>query len=91
MGAVKGKGAPKRALTPADEADARCLDRAVQTMIEGPLSGWDHNRPLGSLNREDLRKLAMAACTGFILQRATEEKKWREEQTGQTFIVPSAG
>lgn len=71
MGAVsKGKkGAPKRALSPADEADARALDRAVQTMIEGPLSKWDHSRPLGSLNRDDLRKLATACLTGWILQR----------------------
>lgn len=90
MGDVNRKGAPKRALSTADEADARCLDRAVQTMIEGPLSGWDHTRPLGSLNREDIRKLAIAACTGFVLQRATEEKRWLE-QNDQNFSVPSAG
>jgi hypothetical protein len=39
-------------------------------MIQNVLSGWDHSRPLGSLNRADLRKLADAAICGWILQRA---------------------
>lgn len=63
------KGAQKRPLSPADEADAKALDRAVQTMIEGPLSKWDHTRPLGSLNRDDLRQLATACLIGWVLQR----------------------
>jgi len=68
---TKGKkGAQSAPLSPADEADAKALDRAVQSMIEGPLSTWDHTRPLGSLNRGDLRKLATACLTGWILQRA---------------------
>ena len=71
MGAVKSqKGAQKRSPSTADQADALALDRAVQTMIEGPLSKWDHTRPLGSLNRDDLRKLAIACLTGWVLQRA---------------------
>lgn len=64
------KGAQTRPLSPADQADALALDRAVQTMIEGPLSKWDHSRPLGSLNRDDLRTLAIACLTGWVLQRA---------------------
>lgn len=56
--------------SPADEADAQALDAAVESMIERVLSGMDHNRPLGSLNRGDLRKLADAALTGWILKRA---------------------
>ena len=72
MGAVtkSKKGAQKRPPSAADEADAQALDRAVQAMIEGPLSKWDHTRPLGSLNRADLRKLAIACLTGWVLQRA---------------------
>lgn len=66
------KGVRKQPPSPADEADARALDRAVQTMIEGPLSNWDHTRPLGSLNRDDLRKLAVACLTGWVLQRTAE-------------------
>jgi len=69
---VAKRGAQKRPHSPADEADARALDRAVQTMIDGPLSDWDHTRPLGSLNKNDLRKLATAAITGWIMQRTTE-------------------
>ncbi|MBC22301.1 MAG: hypothetical protein CMJ32_00085 [Phycisphaerae bacterium] len=68
--ATKEKGPQKRTLSPADEADAKALEHAVQTMIEGPLTSWDHTRPLGSLNRDDLRKLATACLTGWILQRA---------------------
>lgn len=73
------KGAQSAPPSPADEADARCLERAVQTMIQGPLSDWDHTRPLGSLNRRDLRKLATAAITGFVLQKAAEDLRWKEE------------
>ena len=64
------KGAQKRPPSPADQADALALDRAVQTMIEGPLSKWDHSRPIGSLNRDDLRKLATACLVGWVTQRA---------------------
>lgn len=39
-------------------------------MIDGPLSNWDINRPLASLNKDDLRKLAQAAIIGWVLQRA---------------------
>ena len=71
MGVTKRKkGVQKHPPSAADEADAKALDRAVQAMIEGPLSTWDHTRPLGSLNRDDLRKLAIAGLTGWILQRA---------------------
>lgn len=64
------KGVRKQPPSPADEADAQALDSAVQCMIEGPLSGWDHTRPLGSLNRDDLRRVASAAITGWVLKRA---------------------
>jgi hypothetical protein len=59
----------KRPPSPADEADAKALDRAVETMIQS-LGGWDASRPLASLNRADLRKLANAAICGWILERA---------------------
>lgn len=64
------KGVRKQPPSPADQADAQALDRAVQCMIEGALSEWDHTRPLGSLNRDDLRRLASAAITGWVLERA---------------------
>lgn len=67
---VRKKGVQKHTPSPADEADARAVDCAVQTMINGPLSEWDHTRPLGSLNMGDLRKLATACITGWVLQRA---------------------
>lgn len=71
MARLKKRGAPrKHPPSPADEADARALDRAVETMIRGALSGWDHTRPLGSLNRADLRLLANDAICGWILARA---------------------
>lgn len=57
--------------SPADEADRRATERAVEFMI-GVLNGWDHTRPLGSLNKNDLRRLGVAAISGFIIQRASE-------------------
>lgn len=45
---------------------------AVESMIQRVLNGWDHTRPLGSLNRSDLQKLANAAITGWVIERAKE-------------------
>lgn len=74
MGAVKRKpksgGRRKRPPDPHDEADRQALDRAVETMIQNVLTGWDYSRPVSSLNKDDLRKLAKAAVTGWILERA---------------------
>lgn len=72
MGTVtrRKKGAQKRPPSSADKTDALALEHAVQTMIEGPLSKWDHTRPLGSLNRDDLKKLAQAAIIGWVVKRS---------------------
>jgi len=69
----------KRPPSPADEADTQALECAVQYMIEHVLSGWDHSRPLGSLNRGDLRKLADWAITGWIVERSKQAQC--DEQT----------
>jgi hypothetical protein len=63
-----GEGAMQRPL--ADYLDDRALTRAVGQMIEDVLSKWDHTRPLGSLNKRDLARLADAAITGWVLERA---------------------
>lgn len=77
--------------SPANQADALALDRAVQTMIDGPLSEWDHTRPLGSLNRDDLRKLAIACLTGWVLQRAANGCLADTTQADLTSAVAFAG
>lgn len=64
------KGVQKHPPSPADEADAQSLDAAVERIIETVLSEWDHTRPLGSLNKGDLRRIADAAICGWILKRA---------------------
>lgn len=71
----------KRPPSPADQADAQGLDRAVEAMIQNVLSGWDHTRPLGSLNRDDLRKLATHAVIGFILGKHECDAQFK--QTGR--------
>lgn len=94
MGAVAskkpGRGSAKRPPSPADEADARALDMAVESMIEQVLSGWNHSRPLGSLNRDDLRKLATAAICGFIVEkgRCDEEFRASGNLTDAEFAMP---
>lgn len=75
----------------ADEADAQALDAAVTRIIETVLSGWDYNRPLHSLNKSDLRRIAEAAICGWILKRAEQaacgDEKAREELISGAFIV----
>lgn len=85
------KGVQKHPPSAADKADALALDHAVQTMIEGPLSKWDHTRPLGSLNRDDLRKLAIACLTGWVLQRTANGCLADTTEEDLNFVVASAG
>lgn len=86
------KGAQKRPPSPADEADAQAVDYAVQWMIDGKLSEWNHTRSLGSLNKDDLRALASQAIIGWVLARAEQEKAYREaEPCDQTSSVAFVG
>ena len=76
--------------SPADVADSLALDHAVDFMIQSVLNGWDHTRPLGSLNRKDLRKIAEAAITGWILKRCEQAKtdeQIREELTSHVLFA----
>jgi len=84
-----------RRKTPPDphtEADRQALDAAVESMIERVLTGWDHTRPLGSLNRKDLSRLATAAITGWVLWRAaSDDPQVRQEQSDDLMAsAPSA-
>ena len=81
-------GTQKRPPSPADEADAKALDMAVESMIQNVLSGWDHTRPLGSLNRGDLRKIATAAVTGFVIGKCQWDAQFKE--SGHLIDVPFA-
>ncbi len=72
------KGAEKRPLSPEDQIDAKALDGAVEWMIDKVLSGMDHTRPLGTLNKGDLRRLAVASVTGFILEKHKWDAEFRE-------------
>ena len=82
------RGQPKLPPSPADQADAQGLDRAVEAMIQNVLSGWDHTRPLGSLTRADLRKLATHAVIGFI--QGKQECDRRFQESGRLTDVPFA-
>lgn len=65
--------------SPADQADAAALEASVSMMI-GVLEAWDYSRPLSSLNRADLRKLAVAAVSGFVTERSKHEQiAWWDE------------
>lgn len=75
-------------LSPADQADAAGIDRAVSEMIENVLNGWDHSRPLGSLTRADLRRLATHAVIGFIQGKQECDQRFRE--SGYLTDVPFA-
>ena len=90
VGAVRAKKrvgeTQKRPPSPADEADAKALDMAVESMIQQVLSGWDYTRPLGSLNRGDLRRLATAAITGFVIGKSEWDANFRE--SGHLTDVP---
>lgn len=91
MGDLKNsrvRGQPKLPPSPADQADAQGLDRAVEAMIQNVLSGWDHTRPLGSLTRADLRKLATHAVIGFIQGKQECDRQFQE--SGRLTDVPFA-
>ncbi|MHA3913868.1 hypothetical protein [Halovulum sp. GXIMD14793] len=80
MGIMKGgKGPREHGPNPLDEADAQSLDHAVETMIKHVLNDWDHTRPLGSLNKEDLAVLASAAIRGWICERSKLAKCGNKE------------
>ena len=83
-------GQPKLPPSPADQADAQGLDRAVEAMIQNVLSGWDHTRPLGSPTRGDLRKLATHAVIGFIQGKQECDRQFQESGrlTAATFVTP---
>ena len=63
----------QRPLPPADQADTAALEAAVKMMI-GVLETWDYSRPLSSLNRADLHKLAVAAVSGFVIERSQHQE-----------------
>lgn len=83
------KGAVQRPLSPADQIDSAALDAAVNNMI-GILETWDFSRPLASLNRADLRKIAVAAVSGFILEQVSQQKRtdfqWDDLNIGAAFV-----
>lgn len=77
--AARKKEALQRPLPPADQADAAALNAAVTQMI-GVLEAWDYSRPLSSLNRADLQKLAVAAVSGFVIERSQhQEVAWWDD------------
>lgn len=77
--AARKKEALQRHLPPADQADSAALEASV-TMMIGVLESWDYSRPLSSLNRADLHKLAVAAVSGFVIERAQhQELAWWDE------------
>ena len=67
--AARKKGVQQHPLSPADQSDAAALEASVKAMI-GVLEVWDYSRPLSSLNRADLSKLAVAAVSGFVIERS---------------------
>lgn len=71
--AARKKEAVQRPLPPADQADTAALEAAVKMMI-GVLETWDYSRPLSSLNRADLHKLAVAAISGFVIERSQHQE-----------------
>lgn len=65
--------------SPEDQADTAALEASVSMMI-GVLEAWDYSRPLSSLNRADLSKIAVAAISGFIIERSKHEQiVWWDE------------
>lgn len=88
--AKKKKGAAQLPPSPADDADNAALDAAVHTMI-GVLETWNHSRSLSSLDRADLRKLAVAAISGFVLEQTIQSKRIAETWDDPIFSAVLAG
>ena len=77
----RGKAHPVRQPTPDDEAYQACIGAAVEWMLRHVLNKMDHTRPLGSLNRADLRKIAEHALFGYVLERCKWDAKFATQGT----------
>lgn len=88
--AAKKKGAAQLPPSPADEADNAALDAAVNMMI-GVLETWSPSRPLSSLNRADLSKLAVAAISGFVLEQHRQSERIAQSWDDPIFAAVFAG
>lgn len=57
-------------------------------MMIGVLEAWDYSRPLASLNRADLTKLAAAAVSGFVNERSKHrEVAWWDDLNTDVLIA----
>lgn len=63
---------------PEDDEDDQCLEAAVMQGIKDFLSQIDHTRSIGTLTKKDLRLLAQAHITGWILEKQRIE--WDKDQ-----------
>ena len=90
--AARKKGERQLPLSPADQADAAALEAAVSMMI-GVLEAWDYSRPLSSLNRADLHKLAVAAVGGFVNERTQHREVawWSDLISDAPSAEPTSG
>ena len=85
--AARKKGVQQHPLSPADQSDAAALEASVKAMI-GVLEAWDYSRPLSSLNRADLHKLAVAAVSGFVIERSQHrEMAWWDDTSIAVLIA----
>lgn len=85
--AERKKGVQQHPPSPADQSDAAALEASVSMMI-GVLETWNYSRPLSSLNRADLTKLAAAAVSGFVIERSKHgEVAWWDDLNTDVLIA----
>lgn len=70
-----------------DDEDDQCLDAAMSQGIKDFLSQIDHTRSIGTLTKKDLRLLAQAHITGWILEKQRIKCARNENPPDNEFIL----
>lgn len=94
MGAVRKQKAAEKPPSYADSVEETALDHAVELMIREVLSHLDHTRPIGSMDRRTLRRIAISAISGWIVKRSelttcSIEDVAQDLISGALFAVPN--
>jgi len=69
MGKLTKKGAAKLPPSIHDEIEAEAIEAAVSAVIREVLEKMDHAKPIASMTKRDIRKVAISAISGWIVKR----------------------
>jgi hypothetical protein len=69
MGKLTRKGAALPPPSIHDEIEDAALDAAVNAVIKEVLEKLDYSRPISTLTKRDIRRIAVSSISGWIVRR----------------------